>query len=94
MTTLPSYPEFEKALEFLIRERCRISPHDAYKIIADMLKLTPAQRNLMRRDGRGRLFHNMIQWAREKLAKRGVIDRKIRGIWVLRSDQQTSLRNR
>ena len=84
MTTLPSYLEFENALETLVRERGRIAPCDAYEILADTLKLTSEQRELLRHDGRGRLFHNVIQWAREKLAKRGVIDRRIRRVWVLK----------
>lgn len=83
MTQLPSYRDFEIALEKLIRERRCITPHSAYAMIADALQLSPSQRELPRRDGRGRQFHNMIQWARESLAKRGIIDRSYRGIWVV-----------
>lgn len=86
MTRLPSYLDFEIALEKLIRDCRRITPAVAYAMIAETLQLTPAQCELMRRDGRGRQFHNMIQWARERLAKRGIIDRRYRGIWVLTSN--------
>lgn len=86
MTQLPSYQDFEIALERLIRERGRIMPTSAYEMIADSLQLTPAQREVMVPNKRERKFHNIIQWGRDKLAKRGIIDRRYRGIWVLKSD--------
>lgn len=86
MTQLPSYLDFEIALEKVVRERGRIMPTLAYEMIADCLQLTPTQREIMVPNKRERKFHNIIQWGREKLAKRGIIDRRYRGIWVLKSD--------
>ena len=85
MIELPSYERIEAALvAYFEREQCAASPSAVYPQLAVDLGLTPNQLALQRPDGKGSLFENRVQWAREALAKRGIIERGIRGIWMLR----------
>lgn len=83
MTELPSYQDIELALWDLLKAKGSMTPRRATEQLAIHFGLTDQQRALKRKDGRGPLFENHVQWARESLAKKRIISRQIAGFWQL-----------
>ena len=86
--SLPEYEDIEWPLLCLIYRsggvNHEISSSDAYGPLADHFNLSPADRALLRHDGRNEaLWHNMVQWARRKLNDRGYLAPSAHGVWRL-----------
>lgn len=84
MCDLPHSEAIERALlAYFVNGRCAAAPRCIYPILAEDLGLSDEQRSLKRPDGKGSLFENKVQWAREGLAKKGILDRGVRGLWMM-----------
>lgn len=57
----------------------------AAEIIADRLKLSPAEREEMLPSGRQRLLHNRVHWAKFYMSKAGLVESPKRGVFVATS---------
>ncbi|MBS0504799.1 MAG: ATP-grasp domain-containing protein [Proteobacteria bacterium] len=87
MPELPSQDDVEIKLLKLMRERgTPQAPSDIYDPLASLFSLSSEQRNaVLPSDGRN-AWENRVQWARNELAKKGLISREQRGVWELTDD--------
>jgi restriction endonuclease Mrr len=81
---LPAYHHVDLALLVeLVRLGKPVRPLETYdKVTAHFPELTEEDRTLVRRDGRTRVWTNMIQWARDNLRKRGLLADAGPGLWA------------
>jgi 5-methylcytosine-specific restriction enzyme A len=80
----PTYTEVEDALlKLLLGSKRGMKPKDVYPVLADQFGLTSEQRIRRRSFKDEPAWHNRVQWARQKLMDRGLINRLPHGIWSL-----------
>lgn len=81
----PTYKQIEEALEDELRRRGKPTrPQDLYDDLADAFGLSQEERTRPRMDGQsGRVWSNLVQWARRKLVERGVMADRPYKPWAL-----------
>lgn len=81
---LPTQSQVEDALlELLQRKAAAVTPSEAYEALANVFDLSPEQQSrAMPESGRNH-WQNRVQWARNELAKKNVIETQTRGSWQL-----------
>lgn len=81
---LPSSRDVANTLLKFLGERSRpVAPRELYAPLADHFGLTPHQLALKRQTTDGSLWHNRVQTSREHLAREGLLERAVRGKWLL-----------
>lgn len=56
---------------------------DVYEPLADQFELTGEERTRQLSNRTGRAWDNLVQWARNALVQRGLLDNSVRGQWSL-----------
>ena len=82
------YPEHEKIAHELLKlihdQGGSAKPKDCYEPLADYFKLSQVDRTGPRKDGRaGKQWHNLVQWARQRLINNEFLDGRQPGLWVI-----------
>ncbi|WP_419814156.1 winged helix-turn-helix domain-containing protein [Glacieibacterium sp.] len=87
MIGLPPQPQVEEALtDYLLTIGEWVTPKTAYEALAKHFNLSPEQRKLtMAFDGRNH-WENRVQYARQRLVARGVLDGSRLGFWKYKSN--------
>ena len=83
--SFPRYADVDLALLLeLARIGRRVRPHETYdRVTRHFPKLTEADRTVLRKDGRTRVWTNMIHWARDHLRVQNVLVASGPGEWEL-----------
>ena len=92
--TLPAYHHVDLALLLeLVRLGRPVRPVETYdRVSAHFPALTDDDRTLLRKDGRTRVWINMIHWARDHLRVRGLLADAGPGLWALNDTARGFLR--
>ena len=76
-------------LDFLTQHEEPVRPGDTYGPLADLFDLTVAERQQQLISRAGSAWENLIQWARARLVRRGLLDKTTRGMWSLTETGRT-----
>lgn len=84
MGDYPTHPEVEEALlTYLYRAGRPVRPSDVYEPLAVGFGLSQEQKTRPRPDTNESLWNNHVQWARNRLVQRGLMNKRPRGLWSL-----------
>ena len=92
--TLPAYHHVDLALLLeLVRLGRPVRPVETYdRVAAHFPALTDEDKTRLRKDGRTRVWVNMVQWARDNLRKKGALASTDRGVWQTNAQATDLLR--
>ena len=81
--SFPRYADVDLALLLELERLGRpVRPHETYdRVTAHFPKLTEADKTVLRKDGRTRVWTNMIHWARDHLRVQNVLAASGPGEW-------------
>ncbi len=82
--SFPRYSDVDLALLLeLVRIGRAVRPHETYdRVTRHFPQLTEADKTALRKDGRTRVWTNMIHWARDHLRVQGVLSDLGSGVWA------------
>ena len=91
--TFPRYRDVDIALLLeLVRLGRAVKPHETYESVTRHFpRLSDGDKAAVRKDGRTRVWINMIHWARDHLRVQGALDEMGSGIWSANSSARGML---
>ncbi len=91
--TLPRYKDIDVALLLeLVRLGKPVRPHETYEAVTRHFpQLTHEDKTVVRKDGRTRVWINMIHWARDHVRVQGALEETDSGIWSANRDARRML---